>query len=142
MIYNQNTNVSLSQVNAVIRKKRDMYSALSTVYYLPAFNSKACSKQWLSELAKENSAYFKIRNEYVAQVYCEVKRHDVFVLLQYLEDLLRARNLPPTGLPPRQAPNIEWLYKVILSLEPEDKLGILRPKFSDSMQTHMAIDPL
>ena len=51
-------------------------------------------------------------------------KHSKF-LLQYLERLLQSKNFKPTGFHPFNCPDIDWMKTIILSLEPEDKLGLL-----------------
>src|SRR5438105_3629239 len=127
----KNNNLNISTINIFIRKKKDIYATLSSVYYLPSITSKACSKQWLKELSKEDCTYFKIRNEEIRPVFIEIHRYDAFSLLQYLENLLKNKKLPSTGLTATTLPNIEWLHTVILAMEPEDRLKLKQPPFRE-----------
>ena len=138
----QNNQVNIGRLNEVIKRRSEIYATLSSVYYLPKLTSKACSRPWLRELAKKEYRFYKIKNSEVKQVPAEVKRHDDYTLLNYLENLLQFKALPRTGLTIRTLSNLEWLQKVILILELQDKLGILTPPTKFLSTGDITINPL
>ena len=57
--------------------------------------------------------------------YVPYRKYDTNYLLSHLDDYLFVHNLMPTGFNTFVPPNLQWLYNVILSLEPKDPLGLL-----------------
>lgn len=134
--------INLAQLNGIFGNRSDAYNFVSFVYYLPPFEYKGLTKEYLEELVKEPCPYFKIEKEKIHPQHVHYRKHTASFLLSHLEDFLFSANFKPTGFLTSDPPPLQWLYDVILSLEPEDILGLLSPQRENIMeQAIIKIDP-
>lgn len=108
-----------------VRDYKDLYIAISRVYYLPTKSSTAVNLEYLRKYLEEEPKLFTIERRIIMTYEFRYRGKHAKFLLGYLERILKDKRLYPTGFDLFNTPDIEWLKTVILNLEPEDKLGLL-----------------
>lgn len=146
MFYIVTSNWKMSQqtvfnLNQKLGTRREAYNFAATVYYLPSYESSCCSKKYLLQLINEPCHLFKIEKSKISPQHIPYRKHDASFLLEHLEKYLFAHNLEPTGFLSLNPPNIQWLYDVLLYLEPQDPLGLLGGQKNLAEQATILIDP-
>lgn len=133
---------TLSSLNQHLGTRKEAYNFASLVYYLPSFDSRCCTMQYLNSLVSDPCPYFKIEKTKIHPQNVSYRKYTAAFLLEHLDDYLFSSGFNPTGFTSLDPPNIQWLYEVILALEPNDPLGLLKggPQ-SLAEQATMKIDP-
>lgn len=116
---------SFSVINQSLGTRKEAYNFASLVYYLPNFDCSCCNVAYLNEIIRDPCSYFKIEKNKVHPQHVSYRKYDAAYLLAYLEDYLFTTNIKPTGFSSLSPPNAQWLYDVILSLDPTDPLHLL-----------------
>lgn len=133
---------SLANLNQYLGSRREAYNFASLVYYLPSYESKCCNMSYLNAIVSDPCPYFKIEKTKINPQNISYRKYDSTYLLNFLEDYLFSLGKEPTGFSSLDPPNIQWLYDVILSLQPQDPLGLLKASPQDlTHQATIKIDP-
>lgn len=124
----------LSDLNSFFGTRSEAYNFATLVYYLPPLEYKGLTKEFLENLVKASCPYFKIAKAKVHPQHVHYRKHEAGFLLAHLEDYLFAHDENPTGFPPADPPPLQWLYDVILALEPDDPLKLLYGRQENLME--------
>ena len=89
-----------------------------------------CHQKYLANLIREDTTvYCPKQKDTVKHTYHYLGKHSK-LLLGYLENLLKSKQLCSTGFDEDSTPSISWTKDAILYLEPDDKLGLLYPVYN------------
>lgn len=134
--------IKLAKINNYFGTRSEAYQFASLVYYLPCYEYKGLTKEYLEQFIQEPCPFFKIEKDKIHPQYVHYRKYSAATLLAHLEDYLFSENLKPTGFPSSDPPPLQWLYDVLLSLEPNDPLNLLSPQRENLMeQAVIKIDP-
>ncbi len=111
-------------IEAKIKTKSHLYNILSRIYYLPAYSSKAITKDYLLKYTQKEIPIFYMKREGMSRHNFQVKKYNSSELLDMLDDLLKNGKKPSTGLSSLTIPDQEWLLNAILNVDPTDKFGL------------------
>ncbi len=117
--------ISSQEVVNHARKKFQLYNVLSKLYYLPEFNSKAVTREYLIYYTVPLIPIFVMKKEEVTRHHFPFRKHTSAELLEFLDKILSQQNLPPTGLTVLSLPDQEWLRNAILHVDPSDPYKLL-----------------
>ena len=113
-------NTSIGKINNILKSNKQVHKMLSKFYYLPPLSSRAINKEYLMYYSMILIPIFSIALANTKIAWAEDCRKSAEELLKVLEGILIEQKLPPTGLDIDTLPNLEWLFNVIHTLDPQD----------------------
>ena len=122
-----------------IKTKQQLYNVLAKIYYLPVYNSKAVTKDYLLRYVQKDITIFKMDRKKVSQYHYRRRAHSSMELLEILEKILRDKAMHPTGINADDMPDQQWLCDAIISLDENDPNCILTGKKEDKLTYSMEI---
>ena len=75
-----------------------LYSVLAKVYYMPDYKSKACTKDYLLKYCFASKQIFVMKKDDITHHHFRYRKHASLELLELLENKLKEKSRPPTGL--------------------------------------------
>ena len=116
------TEVSLAQLAQYAGNRVELYQKLSTVLDLPTL-CPAITLDYLKSLLLPDCPYFTITREETRMLpQANYKRRfDAKETLKILEKILRRKKLKPTGFDQWAMPDIRWMLRMVIALEPTQK---------------------
>ena len=120
--------IEIGKLGRLIPDKMNLYQVLSCHYFLPQYDSHACTIQYLNKYTEDPIPIYV----------CEIKNTEIFnirfknanaeELLDLLEKLLAEKNKPQTGLDILHIPDVKWLCTVLHKEDPTDSIGVFKKK--------------
>jgi hypothetical protein len=86
-----------AELSVKIKTKEHLYEVLSKIYYLPAFSSKAITKEYLTKYCLKQIPIFIVKRVDIIHHNFRVKKHSSMDLLEILDGILKAQELPLSG---------------------------------------------
>jgi len=118
--------VDLETLNEKVGGKQNLYQILSSDYYLPKFDSHACTVNYLTKYTQNPIPIYVCELEGTKIFQRRWKHNNAEELLDKLEQLLRQKGKKPTGMDRLTLPNLDWLCTVLHKEDPEDTLGLFK----------------
>ena len=134
-------NAPISNLNQLIKSKKDIYNMLSKQYYLPKFHSKAITRSYLHQYSYHPISIFMPR-EKIKIAFVVFRRKNSVGLWQQLEKFLKAKDQHPTGMSLETLPDLQWLQDVIFSIDPNNECWLFQPPASLENTIHRSINPM
>ena len=90
--------LSSKEAGLKVKSLSQLYNVLSQVYYLPERTSKFISKTYLPFYCFKVQGVFTLKKEEVVHHNFRFRKYSSCELLNLLEDAVKKKQLPPTGL--------------------------------------------
>jgi len=132
--------VPVAHLNSKVKSRNHLYSLLSQKFKLPAFTSKAINAAYLHTCCLYPCPVFRIKNEGYHPHYIVTKHVNAKEILETIEELLKEKNLPPTGFDAEKLPDLDWLINVYFFLAPKDERRLFPKSIKPTSQVTVAID--
>ncbi len=113
--------VPLHFLKSKIGRKEDLYNKLSQLYWLPSFNSKAITNNYLKQYVLEPCSIFRLERKHYNPPHIPHKHVNCIQILEAIEGLLVQNKYPPTGFDEEHLPDLDWLIAVYFYLSPTDE---------------------
>ncbi len=126
--------ISINDASKFAKKKSQMYNLLANLYYLPDFNSKAITCDYLRQYAFSPIPIFVMKKDHVIHHHYPFRNYSSHRLLEILEELLKSKGKQPTGMTIETLPDQGWLRNAILHVDPEDHYFLLKKKVDEEEQ--------
>ncbi len=123
--------ISINEASQYAKKKGQMYNLLANLYYLPDYNSKAITKEYLFQYVLSPLGIFVMKKEHVIHHHYAYRKYSSNELLEILEQLLKTKGKNPTGLTINTLPDQDWLRNAILHVDPDDPYFLLKKKVEE-----------
>jgi len=109
----------LKEISEYAGSRTELYEKLSKHLDLPIIGP-CISLDYLKLLLQYNCPYFKITREMTRTLPIKNfrKQFDAKKTLEILEKLLKNKKKKPTGFNPWTPPDLSWMLRVIIALEP------------------------
>ena len=117
--------LSSKEAGLKVKSLSQLYNVLSQVYYLPERTSKSISKTYLLSYCFKVQGVFTLKKEEVVHHNFCFRKYSSCELLNLLEDAVKKKQLPPTGLDAFSLPDQDWMRNALLHLDPLDPHGVL-----------------
>ena len=118
-----------------------MYEKLSQLYKLPALNSKAITIEYLLYHCVEPCSIFRMPRDKFIPPYISTRHVTSLDILEKIEELLKSKNLPESGIDPEKLPDFEWIVGVYFYLDPNDKAGLFKKIIKHETEVVLTINP-
>ena len=106
--------------------RRKLYDLLQKVYDLPNYGT-AVTTEYLREVMKEDSIFLKVKREDTHTIPKGTRRNfNSIETLHLLIKTLRDKGMPECGFTSYQIPNIQWMLRMIIWADPEQKASICK----------------
>ncbi len=132
--------ITYQEIKKSVKNKQQMYGILAKEYYLPDFNSKAISNDYMLQYTYAQIPIFVMKKKFVIHHHFPYRKFTVAELLEKLEELLKSRQYPPTGLDIISLPDREWVLNAILHVDPQDTLQLLKNVKTEDVNLSFAVN--
>ena len=139
MIPEGGKNIALKDINEILQSKKRIHGMLSSDFVLPEVTCHACTIEYLIKYSLNPIPIFTCPVEGTLIFKHRYKWHNAVQLLDILEDLLKAKDLPPTGMDPLHLPNVDWLCTILHRIDLKDELNLFS-EISES-QVNRIVNP-
>ncbi len=114
--------VNLKEINSQLPNLRTLYNLLveNKGYFLPSFDSHACTAKYLMSIIKDNRIFKVLRKDITVPPGIKQKK-TVDELSEMISGILKEKNLE-LGFDTDYHPNKDWLIKVLHYLSPENSV--------------------
>ena len=133
--------VPLNYLKDKLGKKKKSYAKLSQKFYLPAFNSKAVTVEYLKSYVLFPCPIFRITRDEFKPPFIIIKHINSIDLLENIEEILKSKNLPPTGTDQDKLPDFNWLVGVYFFLCLNDERKLFPKTIRPETKISIKIDP-
>jgi hypothetical protein len=132
-----------------LKTKMDNYIIISKHFYLPPVDSHCMTNEWLNKALLVACPYKLFAHKDIIPYTYQYRGKKGEIILMKIEDLLKSKNMNPTGFSVTDPPPLDWLKNVYLSLDKTDPLKLLGEKYipwesvlEEKPQQVYAINPL
>ena len=127
----QGQSVSLFEVAQKAPNRRKLYDALQKVYDLPNYGP-MITTDYLREIMKANSRFIKVKRSDTHTIPKGIRRNfSSITTLHWLVKLLKDKNLKECSFTSYSTPNVEWMLRIIIFVDPEQKANIFKKSVED-----------
>ena len=127
------------ELSIKIKNKAQFYDILSKIFYLPNFNSRAITKDYLYKYLPKEPQIFTIKRLGLTQHHFRFNRYCALELLEILNKMLKDKGKPPSGIEANALPNVEWLMNAILYLDNTDPFELLQAKKEEKVEYKLEV---
>ena len=115
--------------------RRKLYDILQKVYDLPNYGT-AVTTDYLKDIMKENSVFLKVKRDQTHTIPKGTRRNfNSIDTLHWLVKVLREKGKPECGFTSWVIPNIEWMLRMIIWADPEQKPNICKTLVRDQKRS-------
>lgn len=132
---------SKQKVNLHCGTRLSCFNVARQKWFLPDFNCSCMSKLYLETLIFKKCPFFRVNVKDVHPVYVPLRRKSASELLELIEDILKERNLQPTGFSIDSPPNISWLESVLAYLDANNDYFHPERLVEEEKEEEMELDP-
>ncbi len=125
---NQSKKYNVSELNHKIGTRRHLYDILSQHYFLPSHTSHACTLKYLMQYTEEPIPIYSCILKGTGVFKPRFRNHTAEELLEELEELLKRKGLPSTGMSSLELPDVNWLSTILHKEDPNDTLKMFTKK--------------
>ena len=127
----QGQSLSLLEVAQKAPNRRKLYDALQKAYDLPNYGP-MITTEYLREIMKSDSRYIKVKREETHTIPKGIRRNfSSITTLHWLVKTLKKKNLKECGFTSYGPPNVEWMLRIIIYVDPSQKANIFKKSVED-----------
>lgn len=122
------TTYNASELNYRIGTRKNLYDILSQHYFLPAYNSHACTVSYLKKYIEEPIQIYTCEIKSTPVFKPRFREKNVMEMFEVFEEFLKSKQKLPTGMTHLELPDLDWLATVIHKEDPDDTLSLFKDK--------------
>lgn len=128
------------EISLKVKTKKQLYEILAKKFYLPKYESRAISRNYLLNFILKDIPIFTMKRAEIIHYNFRHRHKTSCELLEILEDLLKKKELPPTGLTALSLPDRSWLLNCILYLDGDDENQLLSRRPDEKITYNLEVN--